>query len=327
MAGVAGVAALLVAGCGDDSARPGGFAETPTLELKPVEKTGTTTAFDECGLVTPAEIAASVGVDAMYVTGRSAMTQSDGSRRASCSYFPEDVPGMLGMELSTVADTDAERFFAPFAENFTNVGTLEQKLGDRTEVVTYKADGTATHFVEVRTLAGDRGLHFYYTYSDDGGAMPKADGKAAALILASALERLPATVTVPDGTPEGPCADLDLASANKTLGGELVMTRSVVSEEDAARCYFSGDGASLEVIVLTDPDRAGQAAAALDPVTHPDIGDGARLTVTNVGLNARVRSGEHVVVITGTYQGSVTALRPADVDLVRGIADTVSKGD
>jgi len=280
--------------------------------------------FDECGLVEPAEIAKAIGVNAIYVTGRSAITQSDGSRRADCTYFPENVPGMLGLRISTVADTNAERFFAPFAKNFRNVQTIP-KLGDRAEAVAYKANGTSTHYVEVRTLAGDRGLHLFHTYVDGSGIMPKADGAAAAEILVKALGRLPAEVTIPDGAPEGRCADLDLEPAAEVVGAELVMARSVVSEGGGATCHFSGAAVSLEVSLFADKGRAQKAAVPPDKITHADIGDGARLMVTQANaLDARVNVGDRVVAVTASYAEKVTELRPADVELVRTFVKSIT---
>lgn len=322
-----GVAALLtVTGCGGDTTGVPAPAEQPALE-----KTSTTqkqTGFDECELIETDELAKALGVDAMYVTGRSVMTQTDGSRRASCAYFPEDVPGMLGMELNTVADTDPERFFEPFSENFENVEEIRD-LGDRGEAVAYQAQGTSTHYIEVRTIVGDRGLHLFYSYQDEGGVMPKADGVSAGVILGTALERLPDQVTIPDGTPEGPCADIDLAPAAEALGAELAMARSVLSKKDSMSCYFSGGGASLEVILLTDPSRAEKATVKPADITHADLGDGAKVMITDAeALDARVNLGNRVVAITATYDtGPGTTPRPADVEMVRTVVDAVSEGN
>jgi hypothetical protein len=316
--------AIVAAACSDSNtpppARPG---EPPSLELKPTETRAPENAgFDECGLVETDELAAALGVDAMYVTSRAAMDATDGDRRTSCTYFTEDVPGVLGMSLSTVTGTDPERFFAPFHENYSDVETIED-LGDRAEAVAYAADGTSIHFVEIRTIAGDQGLHLYYTYRD-GGDMPPADGAAAAKILVSALDRLPAEVTIPDGTPEGPCADIDLEPAADALGADMAMARTVESG-DAVSCFFSGGGASFDVSVVTDPDRVAQSAVTADKITHPGIGDGARLAVTDANtLNARVNAGDRFVMITANYgTETVTALRDADVDLVRAVVAAV----
>ncbi|MBB5802030.1 hypothetical protein F4560_001798 [Saccharothrix ecbatanensis] len=325
---VLGVSVLLLAGgCGKTvtgSAIPESPSGSETADSTGKEQK---TGFDECGLAEPAELAKAIGVNAMYVTGRSAMTQPDGSRRASCTYFPEDVPGMLGLQISTVADTDAERFFAPFAKKFRNIKQVP-KLGDRAEAVAYKANGTSTHYIEVRTISGDRGVHLYYTYMDSGGAMPKADGSAAALILVKALERLPDKVTIPDGTPDGRCADIDLKAATKALGAEFVMARSVVSEKDSMNCYFSGGAASFDVTLVTDPNPVRGWTVAPDKITHPDLGDGARLLFTEAKtLSARINVGDRVLAINASYDApdTVTALRPADVELVRTIVDSVGK--
>ncbi|MHA6624036.1 hypothetical protein ACU61A_01380 [Pseudonocardia sichuanensis] len=314
------VALLAVAACSSAEPDPAGSAAPVT---EPAPETG----FDECSLLEPAEAAELLGTDAMYVTARAAMTQSDGSPRASCRYFPEDVPGMLGMELATVTDTDPDRFFAPF-ERFTNVETVEE-LGDRTEAVKLSATGTRNNFIEIRTIEGNRGLHLYYAYREGDGTMPEIDGRAAALLLTTALDRLPDEVVIPPGAPEGRCADVDLGQAAETLGGELVTARSVGSAGGAMSCHFSGGGALLEVIVVTDAREAEGASVGPDLLTHPDIGDGARVVIAEGGaLQSRVNLGDRLVRITATHAadaGTVTALRPTDLELVRGIVDGIDR--
>jgi hypothetical protein len=321
LAAALGSAALLaVAACSSADPDPTG---SPAPTIAPAPEAG----FDECSLIEPAEAAELLGADTMYVTARSAMTQSDGSPRAGCRYFPQDVPGMLGMQLSTVADTDPDRFFAPF-DSFDNVETVE-KLGERTEAVTYSADGTRNKFIEIRTIEGNRGLHLFYAYQDGGGTMPEIDGQAAALMLTTALDRMPDEVVVPPGAPEGRCVDVDLGQAAETLGSEMVMSRSVGSGGSAMSCYSSGGGASLEVIVVTDAREAEGASVGSDLVTHPDIGDAARVVIAEGGsLQARVNLGDRVVRITATYAtdaGTVTEVRPTDLELVRGIVGGIDR--
>ncbi len=330
-AAIAVAVVLVSAGCSDDSAGSGGVAEPPdppTLELKPTGEDVAETGFDECGLVEPAEIAEVLGVDAMYVTARSAVElDAEGDRRAGCKYLPAELPGISAMEIATVTGTDPERFFAPFADNFQNVETIAD-LGDRAEAVAYGGEGT--HYIEIRTILGDRGLHFHYAYADEGGLMPEADGRAAALILTKALEQLPDEVVIPDGTPEGKCADVDLEAAAEVVGGELTMARSVLSDDGAMSCAFTGGNVTLDIAVTTDPDRVAKDAVEPDTITHADIGDGARLMITEAGgLLARANVGDHVVIVQGGYAeaGSVTELRPEDVELVRSIVDVVGEGN
>jgi uncharacterized protein DUF3558 len=330
LATVLGAAAVLlaVAGCG------GSVAGEPTSAMQPASTTTESaekereTGFDECGLVEPEEFAEAIGVEAMYVISRSVMTLDSGSRRASCMYYPEDTPGMYGPSISTVANTNAEEFFEPFAKNFNNVETING-LGDRAEAVAYKANGTSRHFVEVKTISGNRGLHLLYTYLDSGGPIPKADGEAAAKILTKALERLPDEVTIPDGTPEGKCADVDLSFAEETLGAELEMARSVVADAGGMSCNYSGDDASFDILFYTDPGVARDAAVPPDGITHPDIGEGARLLFTQAEtVDAQVNLGDQYMRITLYHAGdSVTEVRPADVELVRSIVDTISDGN
>jgi hypothetical protein len=328
-----GVTALLaVAGCGGD-AKPFGVepGTPPTLKtMSMTEKPAEPAGFDECGLVEPAEVASAVGVDAMYVIGRAVMTllPEFGDYRVVCKYFPEDVPGLLGMDLSTVTNTSPEAFFT-FAENYENVETIPN-LGDRAEAVAYRANDSATHFVEVKTIKGNQGLHLLYVYRD-GGLMPKADGAAAAVILTKALERLPDEVTIPDGKPEGPCADIDLSAAAEVVGDELTMARSVMAAKGAMNCYFSGTDANLDVVLVTEPSRVELSAVPSDEITHADLGDGARLIIGEDGrLHAVVNMGDRLVRVAVDYgddAGTVTEPRPADVELVASIVDTFGAGD
>ena len=110
---------------------------------------------------------------------------------------------------------------------------------------------------------------------------------------------------------------------------ELVMARSVLSEEDSMSCYFSGGGASLEVILLTDPDRAAQAAVEPADITHADLGDGGKVDLTDAeSLSARVNLGERVVVITATYETAPgTTPAPGDVEMVQAVVDAISEGN
>ncbi|OZM82751.1 hypothetical protein CFP66_08665 [Pseudonocardia sp. MH-G8] len=319
--GVLGATAwLALASCSaDGAATPDLVGESPSVAPRPAD------GFDECSLVTPREVAERLGVDAMYVTSRSAMALTDGSLSASCRYFPEDIPGMMGMQLSTVADTDAERFFAPF-ETFDNVGSLDN-LGDRTEVVAYGAVDTPNHFIEIRTLDGDRGLHLFYAYRDGGSGMPEIEGPAAATLLTTAMKRLPDEVTITNGAPQGRCAGIDLDHATEAVGRQLVMARSVESGGDALNCHFGGDGASLDISLVTDPAAAKGRAVAPDQVTHSDLGDGARIVIAEGGaLSARINLGDHVLVIDASYgedSDTVTEPRPAHVELVRAIVDGI----
>jgi hypothetical protein len=195
--------------------------------------------------------------------------------------------------------------------------------------VAYKANGTSRHFVEVKTISGDRGLHLLYTYLDKGGLIPKADGGAAAKILAMALERLPDEVTIPDGTPEGKCAAVDLSLAADALGAELETARSVVSDAGGMSCNYSGGDASFDILFYTDPAVARDAAVPPDGITHPDIGEGARLLFTQAEtVDAQVNLGDQYMRITLYHAGeSVTEVRPADVELVRSIVDVISEGN
>jgi hypothetical protein len=346
-----GAAALLAtAACGgsDDSPPPGDIgdkiteqdagqdAETDAGEdsdQQPDEAAGAA-GFDECGLHEPAELAAQVGVEALYITAREVRPRaSEGGRLAGCSYLTEDVPGITGMTVNTVVGTDAEAFFRPFGER--EVRPVD-KLGDRAEVVAYETPNGSLHFRELRVVEGDIGLHLRYTYNESPGGMPALDDDALAELMAfvanTGLERLPEQVTIADGAPEGPCAAIDVGQASQVLGGELTTARSVRGANGALSCSFSGDEAALEVAVIADPARVQSMGVPAEAVNAPDLGDGARLLIqpneeAQGPLDATVNLGSHLVLVTGSYgpdAGSVAAPRPEDVELVRAITAVVS---
>lgn len=290
--------------------------------------------FDECALLDPAELAALIGVETLYITAREVLPEApEGGRLAGCSYLNDDVPGITGMTLNTVTGTDRESFFRPFAEREVHA---VDTLGDRAEVAAYEIPDSGLHFRELRVAAGDIGLHLRYTYNESPGGMPALDEDAVAQLMSfvanAGLERLPDEVYIPDGTPEGPCADVDLAQAADTLGAELTTARAVVGGDGALSCSFTGDQAGLEVVVITDDSRAPLMRAPAEVVNAPDIGDGARLLIqpndeTQGPLDATVNVGENVVLVIASYDsaaGRVTEPRPADVDLVRAVAGAVS---
>jgi hypothetical protein len=63
--------------------------------------------------------------------------------------------------------------------------------------------------------------------------------------------------------------------------------------------------------------------------SHSDLGDGARILITDAGtLDARVNLGDRVLVTTASYgsgAGTVTELRPADLELLRTIVDRIGE--
>jgi len=317
-----------VAGCGNEY-----LAGTPAVAEAPAGgKTGAAESepengFDECGLIDKSTLAETLGVEAMYVTARSTLRLTDGSQQASCTYFPEEVPGMLGMAINTVVDTDPARFFAPF-DKYEKKLPLDG-LGERAELVAYGVRGGPARFIEIRAIDGDRGIYVFYSYSDNGGQMPEIEADAIKTIVGTALDQLPDEVTFPDGSPRDGCADIDLGSATETVGAELVRARSVVSDDGAMNCQFSGGGAAVEVTVIVDADLVEQHALSADLITYPDVGDGARLTVLESGtLKVTVNDGDQVItigVIHGDGAGEVTEPRPDDVELVRSITDSIGE--
>ncbi|WP_260194617.1 hypothetical protein [Actinophytocola gossypii] len=325
-----GAAVLLAtAGCGTEyvAGTPAGAEAEPaggTAEERSEPEDG----FDECSLAEPSELAESLDVEAMYVTARSTLELNNGSQQVSCTYGPDDVPGVQGLVMNTVVDTDPERFFAPF-DKYEQRLEIDQ-LGERAELVAYRIQGGTTRFIEIRAIDGDRGIFVFYAYSDNG-RLRQLEAEPIRTIIGTALERLPHELTIPDGTPEGGCADIDLEAAADVAGGELVRARSVVSDDGAMNCQFSGGGAAVEVTVVTDPDLTEQHAVPADAITHPDLGDGALMKITEGGtLDARVNFSDHLVtvaVIYGDAAGEVTEPRPDDVELVRSIAESVGEQD
>lgn len=332
--GVAGLFALT--GCGgDDPPQPDpdlGGAAASTPSLKPLEPTATPVEgdFDECGLVEPADLAAAMGTDALYVTAREVLPDADGGRLAGCSYFTEDVPGIVGMTINTVAGTDRERFFAPFRQRRSEP---QRNFGDYAEVVAYEAG--SVHFRELRAIQGTTGVHVRYTYNDAPAGMPRLETEQLAQVLGgtvlSALKKLPDDIAIASGAPEGPCAGVDLAQASRVLGGELTAARTVLGGGGAVNCQFAGDGASLGVVVITDPARVESMRAPAALVTVPDLGEGAMVRIQSNDevqgpLEATVNLADRLVLLVADYgaaAGRVSAPRPEDTDLVRTVTRAV----
>lgn len=336
--GVVGL--LAAAGCGggggSDAGDPPGLGSgIKKPSLKPLESSAAPVEgdFDECGLVEPADLAAVIGIDALHITSREVVPDAEGGRLARCSYFTEDVPGISGMSLHVVAGTDREAFFKPFQE-FENAESVDN-YGDHAEIAGYGAG--SVHFVEFRAIEGSTGVAIQYTYNDSPGGMPDLSGtdninNLLGGALRSMLENVPDEVAIGDGTPEGPCADIDLAQASQVLGGALTASRSVLGSEGAASCQFGGEDTGLGVVVISDPARVQSMGAKADEVNTPDIGDGARVQIQANGegqgpLGATVNVGDRVVLITGIYgqsAGTVTEPRHEDTELVRTIVDAVA---
>ncbi|ASR37699.1 hypothetical protein BAY61_24860 [Prauserella marina] len=325
-----GTAALLtMSGCGEDVAgKPVQQANGQNEPSTPSAPDEVENGFDECALVETEAIAQAIGVDTMYITSREARLQDDGSTRALCQYHPQDVPGLNGMTLSTVTGTDAERFFAPFDKH--EVAEIDS-IGDATKVVAFEVDGSPTAFIELRTIVGDIGLHLRYQYDQSGGgAMPEANGTALGTIVRSAIEELPGDVAIPEGQPEGVCAEIDLDLAARVLGDELVMSRTLESNAGGATCDLSNGPASLGIIHVTNEDQVAKMATKPELINE-DIGDGALVEVAQTPegqgpLHARVNVGDEIVEIFAHYADSVaqfTTPRPEDLDLVRSVVASV----
>jgi hypothetical protein len=330
------VASLTLVGCASDvSGTPVAAGSQGTAQdgSKPSQEKG----FDECALLEPSEVAGWVGTESMYVTSADVVGASDGTTRATCTYFPKSVPGMLGMKLSFVADADPEKFFAPFEKNFDNVIPLE--IGDEAAAVGYSAAGTENHYYEVRAIEGTRGIHLFYPFKKGpGGDMPDVEDGADkwGKILTTAFERMPAELSIPDGKPKGPCADIDVAQASEVLGVELTTARTVEGESGAIDCTFGGSFGLLSITVLAEPSMVPSYAVKPQDVTHADIGDGARVRINegNPGeqgaLDALANAGDTVVAIQVSYgdgASGFTKPRPEDVELVRAIVDIMAGQD
>lgn len=337
VAAVGVAAAVTVAGCagpisgtpvagGQGDAAPGPEGTNPEQE----------TGFEACALLEPEEIAGWIGTDSVYVTSIDVMDHGDAGRNITCTYHPRNVPGLLGMKLTFSADADPEKYFLPFEKNYDNV--LPLKIGDRGAAVGYRAKGTVNHFYEIRAIEGNRGLHLFYPFRDDGtGAFPVVEDGARkwGTMLNTAFERMPDTLDIPDGKPEGACAEIDLDHAEEVLGAELTTARTVEGEA-GLDCTFGGRAARLLITLLTDPGLVPSVAAKPEDITHDDIGDGARLRINEARpgeqgpLDALANVDGGVVSIQATYGDGVhgvTEPRPDDVELVRAIVSAVSGED
>jgi hypothetical protein len=327
LAAIVGFAAL-TAGCGGSG---GPFDSTVTgravaAEQAPAEPPG----FDECGLLTPEELAKTLGVPALHITSREVITQRDGSRRAACAYSLENTPGIASLIIGVVADTDSERFFAPF-KKYKKVEEVAN-LGDQAKVIGYAAKELGAHFREVRVLTGSNGLHLWYSYNDSPGGMPEADGAKVALLLTAAVGKVPEKVTITSRTAEGVCADIDVAGVSEAIGDKLTTSRSVVGGAGAAHCHFSGGQASIAITVVSEPERVKKMTVAAKDVNAPDVGAGARLFIAQSDgqgpLEAVVNLKDKVVKVTASYApevGTVERPRPQDQKMIQAIAKAVGE--
>jgi uncharacterized protein DUF3558 len=332
-------AMALVAGCSSsDSSEPEGDAAGSTAgategsgkepqEQQESQEPAAQTGFDECGLFEPDELAGIFGVPALHITERSINPQAEGGRLAACGYYSQDLPGISGVWINTVAGTDEEGLFAAFEGRDT--GSLDN-LGDRAEVVATTAPGGAIRSRQLRVIDGDVGLIISYTYEEAPGglpAIPDAElGEAVATVAVLALERVPQELTIPDGEPEGPCAEVDLAHAAEVLGEELVAARTVLSDTGGVSCVFTGNGAALDAVVYTDPEIVENWRPPADEINAPDIADGARFDTEQGYLDARVISGDHVLAISAYYTQAVGAPAtpgPQETELLRTVTEAI----
>ncbi len=330
-------AMALVAGCSSgDSSEPEGDAAgsgaaegsgQEPQEQQESQEPAAQTGFDECGLFETDELADIFGVPALHITDRSINPQAEGGRLAACGYYSDDIPGLSGVWINTVAGTDEEGLFAAFEGRDT--GSLDN-LGDRAEVVATTAPGGAVRSRQLRAIDGDVGLIISYTYDEAPGgvpAIPDAElGEAVATVAALTLDRVPQELTILDGEPEGPCAEVDLAHAAEVLGAELVAARTVLNDTGGVSCTFTGNGAALEAVVYTDPETVENWSPPADEITAPDIADGARLDTDQGYLDARVISGDHVLAISAWYTEAVGAPAtpgPQETELLRAVAEAI----
>jgi hypothetical protein len=292
---------------------------------EPVEQAG----YDECQLFEPDELADIFGADTLYITKRAMYPEGDGGRLAECSYLPTDIPGIDGFTMSTVVGTNREAFFQSWDQHET--GEVDD-LGDHAEAFTMTDDSGSAHMGLLKVIDGDTGLNFRYSYTEnDPGGMPAFDdttlGQKMAEVAFYALERLPEEVTIPDGAPEGPCADVDLAQASRVLGQDLVGARTVLSDTGAMACEFNNVYATLSTTVYTDPVLVENMRASSQEINAPEIGDGAlvRINQETGTLEATVYAGERILSITAYYEPTIApdAPRPEDTELVRAIADAL----
>ncbi|KAB8163355.1 DUF3558 domain-containing protein [Streptomyces sp. 3MP-14] len=332
-------AMALLAGCssggtigpsGDDpgdgaEATAGTDREAPPEEgaEEPVAQAG----YDECQLFQPAELAELLGIPTLHITGRSIGPQAQGGRLAGCGYYAEDVPGFSGLWVHLVAGAEEGEFFAPF--DGSDTGPVEG-LGDRAEVLALTAPGGAVRSRELRAIDDDLGLVVSYTYDEAPGGMPAIPdaelGEAVATIAFTALERAPEELVIPDGEPEGPCAEVDLAHAAEVIGERPAAVRTVLNDAGGLRCDFAGDEASLGVVVYTDPTFVANWAPPAEEINAPEIADGARLDTSQGYLESRVISGDRVLVVSAAYTEAVGA--PAEPgaresELVAAVAEAV----
>lgn len=288
--------------------------------------------FDECGVVELAELAEWVGTDAMFVSSAEVNVGPDGTKSATCAYYPRNIPGATGLKLTFVPDADPDTFFEQWETNYQNRLPLE--IGDRAEAVALSSEGIDLKIYLVHAIKGTQGVDLFYSFSEksEPGGMPVVEEGADRFgtMLNAVYERLPEELDIQDGKPEGACADIDLDLLSGTLQADLTTARTTQGDDGAIDCTFGGASGFASVSYMVP-------GKAPENMTHQDVGDGALIRVDEPGggesqgdLNAWVAVGENLLRIRGSFGegvSGITAPRPEDVELVRAIVEAVGGQD
>jgi len=284
-------------------------------------------------VVEPAELAEWVGTDAMFVTSADVVVSPEGATRATCTYYPKDIPGATGMKLTYSPDVDPDTYFDQWEKNYDNRLPLE--IGDRAEAIALSSEGVDVKLYLVHAIKGTQGVDLFYSFAEDpekSGGMPVVEEGADKFgkVLNAVFERLPEELDIQDGEPEGACADIDLDLLSETLQADLTTARTTQGDNEAIDCTFGGPSGYVSASYMVPGRPPGS-------ITHQDVADGALIRIDEPGggatqgqLSAWAVIGENVLRISATYGNDVSGItepRPEDVELVRAIVEAVGGQD
>lgn len=294
-----------LAGCAG-SDEPAAAPEPKREPAKEAEQTPTPPPpFDECGLLTPEEVAAAEardGSDGYAVSSRSARPSGDGWN-LMCGYADKTLVGVFNSSVETTTEVDPAKFEKQSAgESGVERGKPKpiDDLGDQAYVVSTYRDYTGEKEPwtnDVHVLVGTTSLVMRLGVPDDSERIRDR----AVELARTAVDRLPETIEVTPEQVDGPCADIDRELAANVLGEPMAGARGLVGEGDEVSCSFRGERTSLDVTSSSEPgvvdiidDMASyatelpgvgdQAYASAPPLTDVSILVGDRMISVNAAM-------------------------------------------
>lgn len=309
-------AALLLAGCASSS--DAGAVDVPRPGATAAGSPEPATVPDACTIASPEEVATAAKLPAVVVSVRAVQTAAP--VEDLCGFGAPPSIGTYAVALALRTGVSAKSFAAERAgiarvPQFSKA-TLPADgkprpvaaLGDEAwSRVTYAFSSRTARptGVEVQARVGGVGLRV---------VIPQAPGAVSdpdpALELArAAVQRVPASLTVPREGLEGRCAELDQAAIERAMGAPVRATRSVLHLDGDAQCWYDGGGAFLEVVVRSSPE-----AIAAAPTPAP----GSRTVQVSEDATA--------TYVTSPHQDGVLRTKTAVVSL-RGLTAQEAKGN